>query len=131
MQKLDFTEAVEEILARDSRFDRDAYIFLREALDFTVAQAKKNRDNRAVHVSGQFGPMVVTVLEYWGIQRCEHFGEMVYNLIQVGIFGRSETDSLEDFKGAYSFHEAFVLPFQPATAPRPRRPPRREVRSAH
>jgi uncharacterized repeat protein (TIGR04138 family) len=143
MQKLDFTEAVEEILTRDSRFDRDAYIFLREALDFTVAQAKKNRESRAVHVSGQqllegirvfalkqFGPMVVTVLEYWGIQRCEHFGEMVYNLIQSGVFGRSETDSLEDFKGAYSFHEAFVLPFQPATAPRPRRPPRREVRAA-
>ena len=142
MQKLDFTEAVEEIVARDSRFDRDAYTFLREALDFTVAQAKKTRENRAVHVSGQqlleglrifalkqFGPMVVTVFDYWGIQKCEHFGEMVYHLIQTGVFGRSDSDSQEDFKGAYTFHDAFVLPFRPATAPRPRRLARREVRT--
>lgn len=142
MQKLDFAQAVEEIVAKDPRFDRDAYTFLREALDFTVALTQKKRELRAVHVSGQqlldgirvfalkqFGPMVVTVFDYWGIHRCEHFGDMVYNLIQSGIFGRSETDSLEDFKGGYSFEDAFLVPFRPSTPVRPKRSVRRETRA--
>ena len=61
----------------------------------------------------QFGPMVPTVFEYWGIRRCDDFGEMVFNLIRVGIFGKTESDSIDDFRGAYTFHDAFVAPFLP------------------
>ena len=57
--------------------------------------------------------MVPTVLDYWGLQRCEDIGEMVFNLIRVGIFGKTEHDSIEHFKGAYTFREAFVLPYMP------------------
>ncbi|MEY2600606.1 MAG: hypothetical protein RLZZ142_2865 [Verrucomicrobiota bacterium] len=142
MQKFDFTKAVEEIVSRDPRFDREAYVFLHEALDFTVKQGSKMGPPRTPHVSGQqllegirlyalkqFGPMVPTVFGYWGVTRCEHFGQMVYNLIHAGVFGRSETDSIEDFKNGYSFEEAFVTPFLPQTPPKPRRGSRREVRN--
>ncbi len=125
MQKLDFAEAVDLIVARDPRYDREAYSFLRDALDYTVKQRKKSRDNACGHVTGQqllegirqyalkqFGPMVVTVFDYWGIHRCEDFGEMVYNLIRTGVFGKTETDSIEDFKGGYTFEAAFVAPYQ-------------------
>jgi uncharacterized repeat protein (TIGR04138 family) len=125
MQKLDFGEALDYVAAQDTRYARDAYLFLRDALDFTVKQRKKVKDTCA-HVSGQqlleglrvyalkqFGPMVTTVFEYWGIRRCEDFGEMVFNLIRIGVFGRTERDSLDDFKGAYTFHEAFVAPYLP------------------
>lgn len=135
MQKLDFAEAVDRVIDLDSRYDRDAYYFLRDALDFTVKQRKKARESTgSSHVSGQqlldgirqyalkqFGPMVVTVLTYWGVARCEDFGEMVYNLIRIGIFGKTETDSLEDFKGGYSFQEAFVAPYRPGKRVSPRR----------
>jgi uncharacterized repeat protein (TIGR04138 family) len=127
MQRLEFEAAVELIASRDGRYDREAYHFLREALDFTVQRLKKTQPSRAsAHVSGQellegirqyaikqFGPMVVTVFEYWGIGRCEDFGEMVYLLIQTGAFGQSETDSKRDFEGGYTFHEAFVVPYLP------------------
>ena len=54
MQKLDFSEAVELIHSQDSRFDRDAYFFLRDALDFTVKLRKKSRDGEVSgHVTGQ------------------------------------------------------------------------------
>jgi len=36
MQEINFDEAVEQILAKDSRFARDAYTFVREALDFEI-----------------------------------------------------------------------------------------------
>jgi uncharacterized repeat protein (TIGR04138 family) len=39
---------------------------------------------------------------------------MVFNLIDAGIFGKTEEDSLEDFKSVYDFDDAFVKPFAPA-----------------
>ena len=35
MQKLSFEEALEQILAVDNRFHRDAYLFVRDSLDHT------------------------------------------------------------------------------------------------
>lgn len=125
MQKLDFGEKLEHIVRQDLRYDREAYLFLRDALDFTIKGRKKAKEPDQ-HVTGQqlldgirqyalkvFGPMVPTVFEYWGVRSGEDFGEMVFNFIRVGIFGKTESDSLEDFKGAYSFHDAFVVPFLP------------------
>lgn len=127
MQKLDFAEAVDLITSQDRRFDREAYFFLRDALDYTVKLRKKLREgDSSGHVTGQqllegirqyalkqYGPMVVTVFDYWNVQRCEDFGAMVYNLIRIGVFGKTATDSIDDFKSTYTFEEAFVTPFQP------------------
>ena len=138
MQKLDFDQALDLVLSRDPRYGRGAYHFLREALDFTLKQRRKLKDVAAqrasAHVSGQqlldgirlyalkeFGPMVPTVFEDWGVRKCEDFGEIVFNLIAVGVFGKNETDSVEDFKGGYTFNEAFVLPFLPDAPQRHRR----------
>jgi len=63
----------------------------------------------------EFGPMVVTVLSYWGIHSCEDVGYMVFNLIGAGIFGKTEEDSIEDFKNVFNFQEVFVKPFEPAS----------------
>jgi uncharacterized repeat protein (TIGR04138 family) len=125
MQKLDFGEKLDLIVQQDPRFDREAYLFLRDALDFTVKARKKAKEGTD-HVTGQqlldgirqyalkqYGPMVLTVFSYWGVQRCEDFGGMVFNFIREGIFGKTETDSIEHFSGGYSFHEAFVVPYLP------------------
>jgi uncharacterized repeat protein (TIGR04138 family) len=128
MQKLDFGEKLDHIVQQDPRFDREAYLFLRDALDFTIKLRKKAREG-ADHVTGQqllegirqfalkqFGPMTPTVLGYWGVQRCEDFGAMVFNFIREGVFGKTESDSPDHFKGGYTFHEAFVAPFLPEKA---------------
>ncbi len=47
--------------------------------------------------------MALTVFSYWGIERCEDIGNMVFNLIGAGIFGKTEQDSIEDFKSVYDF----------------------------
>jgi hypothetical protein len=126
MQKIGFTEALESIVASDPRYQRDAYIFLRDALDYTTKQQKKIRGATVRHVAGpellegvrqyalkEFGPMVISVFSFWGIRTCEDIGHMVFNLIDAGIFGKTEEDSLEDFKALYDFHDAFVTPFAP------------------
>lgn len=127
MQPNGFNEALDRILAEDPRYDREAYLFLRDALDHTIKQKKKLKTDISRHVDGrelldgirnyalkQFGPMVVTVFDYWGVTKCADFGHMVFNLVRVGIFGKTETDSIEDFKEFYNFHDAFVKPFLPS-----------------
>jgi uncharacterized repeat protein (TIGR04138 family) len=121
-----FEAAIDAVLAKATQYDRAAYHFLREALDFTLNERKKDTGQTG-HVSGQqlldglrryalkqYGPMVPSVLEYWGISRTEDFGNMVFALVDVGIFGKTEHDSINDFKDIYTFEDAFVAPFRPA-----------------
>ena len=76
MQKIGFTEALDSIVAHDPRYARDAYVFLRDSLDFTTKQQKKIKGATVRHVAGpellegvrqyalrEFGPMVMTVFE--------------------------------------------------------------------
>ena len=125
MQKLDFAEAVAVLIEADPRYHADAYYFLRDGLDHAV-KLRKRQLGESGHVTGQqlceglrqlaiksFGPMVPVVLEYWGIRKTDDFGEMVWNLIELGVFGRTEKDSRDDFTNVYSFHEAFVEPYLP------------------
>ncbi len=126
MQKIGFGEALDSIVTTDPRYHRDSYVFLRDALDYTTKQQKKTKGATVRHVSGpelldgvrqyalrEFGPMVMTVFSSWGVTRTEDIGHMVFNLIGAGIFGKTEQDSIEDFKNIYDFEEAFVKPFAP------------------
>ncbi len=126
MQTNGFAEAVEFICEKDQRFHAEGYAFLRDALNYTIKQHRKDRVSGTRHISGQelmegtrvyalkeFGPMVTTVLDYWGIHATADFGDMVFNLIEAGIFGKTDADSKEDFKDCYEFQEAFVVPFLP------------------
>jgi uncharacterized repeat protein (TIGR04138 family) len=126
MRKPTFEEALAQILKEDRRYDERAYEFLREGLDFTMKALSKPTEGEERHVSGQellqglrryalqeFGPMAMTVLKHWGVTRCEDFGEIVFNLVDKGVLGKSARDSREDFSGGYNFEEAFRHPFRP------------------
>jgi len=127
MQKIGFADALDSVVTNDARYQRDGYVFLRDALDFTTKQQKKVKGVSVRHVTGpelldgvrryalkEFGPMVMTVFDSWGIRSCEDIGNMVFNLISAGVFGKTDEDSIEDFKNVYDFEEAFVRPFAPA-----------------
>ena len=43
MQKIGFAETLESVVGSDPRYQRDGYIFLRDALDFTTKQQKKTK----------------------------------------------------------------------------------------
>jgi len=149
MEKLNFADAVEEIVRTDRRYDRETYFFVRAGLDYTLKMLQREEQRGLRHVTGQelleglrqyaleqFGPMAKTVLEHWGVRRCEDFGEIVFRLVDKGVLGKTDQDRREDFAGGYDFDEAFVKPFRPApasglprtTTPRPNR--RRETKPA-
>jgi len=128
MQAASFEEAIEQIAAQDLRYNREAYFFLREALDHThKITGKPPKKNELRHVSGQellkgireyalhqFGPMTSTVLEEWGIKCCEDFGEIVFNMVENKLLAKTEQDSREDFRKGYDFRDAFRKPFLPS-----------------
>ena len=110
MEKQNFQDAVEALVARDPRFKADAYGFLREALTATMNDLQRKNEDLDPHVSGpellegfrdlalqRFGPMTNTVMEEWGLSSCEDIGTMVFLLIDAGVFGKSDTDSPSDF----------------------------------
>lgn len=128
MKKISYTEALAQIVRADPRYDQQAYLFIREALDFTIQKLEKPIEGPGRHVSGaellngirdyaiqEYGPMAFRVLAHWGIHSCEDFGEMVFNLVDKGILGKTENDTRSDFEGGYDFHEAFCAPFRSAT----------------
>ena len=131
MQPLNFDDVLNKIVESDPRYHRDAYAFLRESLEFTQKLISKANKNQVRHITGQellngireyalitFGPMTPTVFEEWGIRSCEDFGNMVFLMVENNLLRKQEQDSMEDFKKAYSFDEAFRKPFRP-TAKQP------------
>lgn len=117
-------DVLKRLLEKDPRYAAEAYGFLRAGLEFTVRRLEKPR-----HVSGQelleglrifalaeFGPMAKTVLNGWGVLSTDDFGEMVFNLVEAGLLGKTEEDRREDFSDGFDFDEAFCEPFRPTVS---------------
>ncbi len=118
-QPIDIHTALEDILAHETRYDREAYLFVMAALNHAVAELSTPR-----HVSGhellmafqsytkaQFGPMAKDVLHAWGIKTTEDVGHIVFHLIEANILGKTESDSLQDFQDVYHFDDVFTADF--------------------
>jgi uncharacterized repeat protein (TIGR04138 family) len=131
MQTTGFQEAVEAVSRDDKRYHPEAYAFLRDSLEATLKRRKKATkevgghvaaaellDGFRIHALAEFGPMAMTVLDYWGVRCSEDVGHMVFNLVQAGVFGKTDEDSLESFvAGGFDFRAAFVAPFQSGQIP--------------
>ena len=137
MQEINFDEALEQILAKDPRYARDAYTFVREALDFSQKIiGRENRSGTIRHVTGQellegirqyalqqFGPMTVTVFEEWGVKNCRDFGDIVFNMVEASLLAKTEKDTRDDFQTGYDFTDAFLKPFWPQDRLKPETKP--------
>src|SRR5712672_3389150 len=112
MQEVSFEEGFEKIRAKDPRYHRDAYLFLKEALDHTQKSLAKENKGKPCHVSGQqllegirelalhqFGPMALTVFEEWGISSCRDFGAIVFNMVEIEMLAKTDKDTRADFEG--------------------------------
>lgn len=135
-----FRAAIEHIRRVDDRYPLDSYIFLLKSLDYVVEKEKnsiKEEENIStiddipypttessqqvdadVLVKGfceyaqqEWESMAPFVLKQWNIQFPLDIGSMVYNLIGVGILGKSESDKFEDFDIPFTLTD--ILPNKP------------------
>jgi uncharacterized repeat protein (TIGR04138 family) len=120
-----------ELLARDQRYKLEAYQFVRdglayaqEVLDMGTADIVPGEVTEP-HLSGQdlchairmhaidqFGYMAKTVLNSWGICTTSDLGDIVYNLIEIGLMKKSKDDQREHFNDVFDFDVAFVKQFE-------------------
>lgn len=132
-----FDKAVAQILAQDNRYPARAYDLMPAVIDYTVrhpAPADPSEPPRPQgHVSGrqlaigfrdyllaEFGPFAADLLDEINIRSTDDIGNLVYNLISVGVFGKTNADSRADFHAVYDFKEAFrdyYAPRDPKDAP--------------
>lgn len=133
MQSIDFEGELNRIVEADSRYDREAYVFLRQALDFCHrSEIKGGKKARVVEKPGEnhisvaqlldgirqyalheYGPMAMMVLNSWGVNSCEDFGEVVFKMVEHRLLSVTEQDTREEFRKGFDFYEAFRTPFKP------------------
>lgn len=128
MLESEFESLIKELSARDKRYHKEAYYFIRDALGYAQSVVHNDEEDKTKHVSAEqlmdgirdhalkvYGPMTHFVLKEWGIHQTEDFGELVFNLIEIGLFRKDENDSKSDFRNGYEFFEAFEKPFLPSS----------------
>jgi uncharacterized repeat protein (TIGR04138 family) len=57
--------------------------------------------------------MTRTVFRIWRIEKTADFGDIVFNMVEEGLMGKTDADSRDDFDNIYDFDEAFPLLFSP------------------
>ncbi|MFQ5504908.1 MAG: Minf_1886 family protein [Planctomycetota bacterium] len=113
----DLEERILELRLKDGRYAKNAYYFLLESLDYTLARLADSCDR---HVEGsellagirelakeRFGALAKEVFNQWGIRSTEDFGQVVFNLVSAGLLQRRPQDSMADFEDGYDFEREF------------------------
>ena len=114
-------DKLKQVVEADGRYALNAYRFVYEALDYTL----KSLDRKG-HVTGrellegirdyaieQFGGLAPMVFEGWGVRKTGDFGNIVFNLVEANLMGRSDSDTPADFADVYDFREAFRIDARP------------------
>jgi uncharacterized repeat protein (TIGR04138 family) len=110
------------ILASDTRYTRDAYLFVQDGLFRTCVKQSGSSKTMPAHISGaelleglrefaieKFGKQAKVTLNNWGVFKCVDFGEIVFNLIEAGLLAKQENDTKADFQNGYDFDTAFPV----------------------
>jgi uncharacterized repeat protein (TIGR04138 family) len=138
-------DAIDSIRATDSRYRREAYLFVIACLGATVQSLPAERlcDPERRHLSGQellrgvvrvarqeFGPLAPTVFREWGVRGGEDVGAMVFQLVRHGQLSARPQDTIDDFLEGPDLLDALAADrgaAPGAQGPRPARPARPEL----
>lgn len=125
-----------QLLKKDPRYVVEAYEFVRNGLTYATEELQLGKRepqstdsvdslaNVENHLTGQelsegirqyainqYGYMAKSVLNSWGIHSTSDFGNIVYNMIDIGLMKKSDQDRREHFDDVFDFQEAFVEQF--------------------
>lgn len=125
---------IRRLIEQDPRYKFGAYQFIQETLgyaqklklgelqptDFGEEAPDPDQPEVAQHLTGpqlceaarqyaleEYGFLAKSVLNNLGIHSTSDIGEVVYNLIGIGMLKKSKRDRREDFDGVFEFDEAF------------------------
>jgi uncharacterized repeat protein (TIGR04138 family) len=117
------TEAkIDALVAKHRLYRADAYVYVLEALSFTVD--KRRKVGKEGHIDGrvllygirelasrQFGYLASAVFQRWGVKSTLDFGAIVFHLVEAELLSKQDTDRVEDFADVFDFGDAFERRF--------------------
>lgn len=137
---LDPSHPIAKLLKEDRRYKIDAYAFVFEALNFAHTklglgteregepeETESEESTREIerHLTGQqlceairqyaleqYGYMAKCVLNSWGVNTTGDFGEIVFNLINIGQMRKTPEDRREDFDDVFDFETGLRQSFK-------------------
>ena len=106
----------------DCRFEEAAYLFVLEALDYTMFMTGKSRmqgekrhltcielvDGIRRYAHEEFGSLAPFTFRSWGVTISADFGGLVEQMCEAGLLRRRPEDRFDAFAGAFDFEESFV-----------------------
>ena len=126
--KAKLLKTLRRIFKKDPRFAINAYLFVQESLDVAVKTVLRKHPRKGAlptnvtaadwldgfreHALAEFGPLAHFVMKEWGVRSTDDVGEIVEHLVKAGVISRQPGDSYEQFKGVFSFEEAFDAPYR-------------------
>lgn len=116
MTELAFRDGImEQIRAREPRFDERAYLFVLAALEHCQTRLSERR-----HITGpelahacrelalqRYGVTAKLVLEHWGVRGTSDIGDIVFTLVDLGLLISQPQDTRNDFSEVFDFQKAF------------------------
>jgi len=117
------------IMRQEPRFSEEAYLFIANAVTFTVGRLPAHRHVSALELLGgihdyarqEFGVLAWEVLQEWGVRTASDVGRIVYLLIGSGLLSASKDDSPEDFNVDFKLADS---PESAGASPPPVHPPK-------
>lgn len=121
----DFVEKVRGVAKVQGRYDIQAYLFVFQALEFTLKRIGERRHVRGPELLGgirdfallNFGAMGEAVFEQWGIGESMDFGRIVFALVESGLMSKTDTDDMADFSEGFDFRKTFGEEYVPRGLP--------------
>lgn len=125
-----FQEAIDQVILEDPRYPRDAYFFIREGFDAAIQRLSEKEnlppEQRPRHpITGKelsfqlkeyaldlYGPMAAFVLNEWNIHSTSDFGNLVFNLVEAGIFAQNKGDKKSDFDNLFDLMDELQKPYR-------------------
>lgn len=116
MSNYDIEQVIGRLLVKDPRYSPEAYCFVSEAVNYTVAKLDAHRHVSAKELlegaknfaAGKYGVVSGLVLESWGLRTAQDLGQVVYLLIGEGVLSASDDDNIEDFNIEFSFENTSI-----------------------
>ncbi len=132
---LDSKHPISQLARNDGRYHVDAYTFVFDALHYAHTKLglgtppdtseESEEDEPERHVTGQqlchairnlaleqYGFLAKCVLNNWGISQTSDFGNIVYNLIEIGQMRKTDADRREDFDDVFDFDRDLIEGFE-------------------
>ena len=116
-------DAIFELTRTDTRYAPEAYSFICESVAFTQETLGRiphedDDEDADYHITGselargvcelavqEFGLMAWIVLKMWGLHATGDIGRIVFQLIEIGKLGQSESDEQADFEDLFDIRE--------------------------